>query len=354
MLGTHIGCAPFGTLPDGRAAQLYTLVNRNGMVVKITNYGGIITELHTQDRHGFFTDITHGYDNVAPYASESPYFGALIGRFGNRIANGRFELDGKVIELPVNNGANHLHGGPDGFHKVLWDAEPFQEEGACGLMLAYLSKDGEQGYPGNLALSVVYTLTDANELTVRYRAVTDQATPVNLTQHAYFNLAGHGSVLNHEFQIDADAFLPIDAGLIPYGEVRAVDGTPFDFRTPCKLGARILDDDDQLAHGSGYDHNFVLNESTRKAEVPAVRVREPVSGRVLELFTDQPGLQLYSGNFLDGSLTGKGWKYGYRGGFCIEPQHFPDAPNQPQFASTILRPGEVYQAFARLRFSVER
>ncbi len=353
MLGSHIDSASFGTLPDGRSAQLYTLVNRHGLVVKITNYGGIITELHTPDRSGFFTDITHGYDDVAPYVTDSPYFGALIGRFGNRIANGRFELDGCTVQLDVNDGGNHLHGGAEGFHKVLWEAMPFQKDDACGLTLTYLSRDGEQGYPGNLTVTVVYTLTDANELLVSYHAVTDQATPVNLTQHAYFNLAGHGSVLAHEFEIDADAFLPIDAGLIPTGEVKDVKGTAFDFRQPRKLGAYIGDDDPQLTNGSGYDHNFVLNAGARAGETAAVRVRDPSSGRVLELFTDQPGVQLYSGNFLDGSLTGKGWKYGYRGGFCIEPQHFPDAPNQPQFASTILRPGEEYTAFARLRFSVE-
>lgn len=352
MLGCHIDSAPFGTLPDGRAAQLFTLTNRNGLVVKITNYGGIITELHTPDRDGFFTDITHGYDDVAPYATDSPYFGALIGRFGNRIAKGRFELDGRTVQLDVNDGANHLHGGAEGFHKVLWEAAPFSRGDACGLTLSYLSPDGEQGYPGNLTVTVVYTLTDANELQVDYRAVTDQPTPVNLTQHAYFNLAGHGSVLAHEFQIDAAAYLAIDGGLIPTGAVIQVEGTPFDFRQPRKLGERIDDGDEQLANGSGYDHNYVLSEQTRAGTLPAVRVHDPSSGRVLELFTDQPGLQLYSGNFLDGSLTGKGWKYGYRGGFCIEPQHFPDAPNQPQFASTILRPGEQYSAFARLRFSV--
>ncbi|QYF92663.1 galactose mutarotase [Massilia sp. PAMC28688] len=354
MLGTHIDSASFGTLPDGREAQLYTLVNRNGLVVKITNYGGIITELCTPDRDGFFTDITHGYDSVAPYVTDSPYFGALIGRFGNRIAGGRFELDGRTVQLDVNDGVNHLHGGTDGFHKVLWSADPFQGDGFCGLRLSYLSRDGEQGYPGNLAVTVVYTLNDHNELEVDYHAVTDQATPVNLTQHAYFNLAGHGSILSHEFEIDADGFLPIDGGLIPTGCIAPVEGTPFDFRKPRKIGERIDEPHEQLANGSGYDHNFVLNERTRAGKKAAVTVRDPSSGRVLELFTDQPGVQLYSGNFLDGSLTGKGWKYGHRGGFCIEPQHFPDAPNQPQFAGTILRPGEEYKAFARLRFSVDQ
>lgn len=354
MFGPRFEVAPFGLLPDGRPASLYTLTNRSGMVVRISNYGGVITELHTRDRDGFFTDICHGYDSVAPYATDSPYFGALIGRFGNRIAKGRFELDGKVVQLPCNDGDNHLHGGPEGFHKVLWHAEPFKTDETCGITLTHRSPDGDQGYPGNLDVTVVYTLQDNDELSVRYHAVTDQATPVNLTQHAYFNLAGHGSVLQHEFQIDADAFLPIDAGLIPTGALAPVAATPFDFRTVRKLGERIDADDGQLANGSGYDHNFVLNPRTRDYTMPAVRVREPRSGRVLELFTDQPGVQLYSGNFLDGSLTGKGWKYGYRGGFCIEPQHFPDAPNQPQFANTILRPGEDYRAFARLRFSVDR
>ncbi|MES3023016.1 MAG: aldose epimerase family protein [Pseudomonadota bacterium] len=341
----------FGALPDGRQARLYTLVNRKGMIVRISDYGGVITEIHTPDRDGLYTDITLGYDTVAPYSDESPYFGALIGRFGNRIARGRFELDGKTVQLPVNNGANHLHGGPDGFHKVLWRATPFERDDARGLTLTHLSVDGEQGYPGNLTVTVVYTLDDDNALSVKFHAITDQATPVNLTQHAYFNLAGHGSVLGHEMMIDADAYLPIDAGLIPLGDEAKVAGTAFDFRVARALGGRIGDADEQLANGSGYDHNFVLN---KRAGGPAVRVREPVSGRVLELFTDQPGVQLYSGNFLDGTLTGKGWRYDHRGAFCIEPQHFPDAPNQPQFASTILRPGEQYETESRFQFSVEK
>ncbi|PWF46845.1 aldose epimerase family protein [Massilia glaciei] len=347
----HIGHRAFGSLPDGRQARLYTLVNRNGMIVRISDYGGVITEIHTPDRHGFFTDITLGYDTVAPYSHESPYFGALIGRFGNRIARGRFELDGETVQLPLNDGANHLHGGTGGFHKVLWEAAPFQDGDVCGLTLTYLSVDGEQGYPGNLRVKVVYALGDDNTLGVKFHAETDRATPVNLTQHAYFNLAGHGSVLGHEFTIDADAYLPVDAGLIPEGGPAGVAGTPFDFRSARKLGARVGEPHEQLARGSGYDHNYVLNAGAGGA---AVRVREPVSGRVLELFTDQPGVQLYSGNFLDGSLSGKGWRYGHRGGFCIEPQHFPDAPNQPRFANTILRPGEQYETESRFRFSVQR
>ena len=343
----------FGTLPDGRRATLYTLANANGLVVKISDFGGVITEIHTPDRDGRFADINLGFDNVLPYLEDSPYFGALIGRHANRIAHGRFILDGREVQLPINNGPNHLHGGPQGFHRVFWRVSPFEREGNVGLTLRYLSADSEQGYPGNLDVTVVYELTAANELWVRFHAITDRPTPVNLTQHAYFNLAGKGDILSHLLRIDADAFTPVDSTLIPTGELRPVAGTPFDFRTPHAIGERIGEPDEQLARGGGYDHNFVLNKRGTGCQL-AARVVEPVSGRVLEMHTEEPGVQFYSGNFLDGSLTGKGWNYFYRGGFCLEPQHFPDAPNQPGFPSTILRPGEEYRTQSKFVFSVEK
>lgn len=352
---SNITQAGFGTLPDGRRATLYTLVNANGLVVKISDFGGVIAEIHAPDRDGNFADINLGFDNVLPYLEDSPYFGALIGRHGNRIAHGRFMLDGREIQLPVNNGPNHLHGGPEGFHRVFWHVTPFERGDSVGLTLTYRSIDGEQGYPGNLDVRVIYELTGANELWVRFHAITDQVTPVNLTQHAYFNLAGKGAILDHMLMIDADRFTPVDSTLIPTGELRPVAGTPFDFRAPRAIGERIGEADEQLAYGGGYDHNFVLNKHNSGTLCQlAARVVEPLSGRVLEMHTEEPGVQFYSGNFLDGSLTGKGWNYFYRGGFCLEPQHFPDAPNQPGFPSTILRPGDEYSTQSKFVFSVER
>ena len=350
---TGITQAPFGQLPDGRAITQFTLTNAHGMVAKIIDYGGIVTALYAPDRDGNFADVVLGFDSLAPYRTDSPYIGALIGRYGNRIAQGRFTLDGHAYRLPVNNGANHLHGGPDGFDRVKWEATV---DGAS-LRLAYRSVDGEMGYPGNLDATVVYTLTDDNELAMSFHAVTDKATPVNLTQHSYFNLAGAGDILGHLLTIDADAFVAVDAGAIPTGELAPVAGTPFDFRTPRPIGERIGQPDAQLAHGGGYDHNFVLDQPQGQAREGrlrrAARVCEPVSGRVLELWTEEPGVQFYSGNFLDGSLSGKGRTYGHRSGLCLEPQHFPDSPNRPQFPDTILRPGEVYRTESRFRFLVE-
>jgi aldose 1-epimerase len=320
------------------------------MVVKITDFGGIITEIHVPDRDGMLADVALGFDTLAPYLSESPYFGALIGRYGNRIARGRFELDGQAIQLTINDGDNHLHGGKVGFDKVLWQAEAEGRE----LILRYRSPDGEQGYPGTLDATVRYSLLDDNELRVRFHAVTDRATPVNLTQHSYFNLAGHGDILGHELTIDADAFVPIDSDSIPLGALEGVVRTPFDFRTPRAVGERIGQPDRQLQHGSGYDHCFSLNKPARGAMTRAAHLRDPASGRVLELFTQEPGVQFYSGNFLDGSLHGKGQAWVYRGGLCLEPEHFPDSPNHPGFPNTILRPGEVYDTESRFRFSVER
>jgi aldose 1-epimerase len=344
--------APFGTLPGGAPVTQFTLANRNGMRVKILDFGGIITEIHVPDRDGRFADVALGFDRLEPYLDESPYFGALIGRYGNRIAKGRFVLDGHKYELATNNGNNHLHGGTRGFDKVLWQAGVEGDE----LKLRYLSADGEEGYPGNLDVQVVYRLTDDNEIVVGFTAATDRPTPVNLTQHSYFNLAGIAGcrdILGHELFIDADNFVPIDAESIPLGGLRAVDGTPFDFRQPRPIGEHLGEQYDQLANGQGYDHCFVLNRPAASRELArAVRVRDPGSGRVLELFTQEPGVQFYSGNFLDGSLAGKGCAYPFRGGFCIEPEHFPDSPNQPGFPNTILRPGETYATESRFRFSV--
>jgi aldose 1-epimerase len=346
--------APFARLPGGEAVSVFTLANARGMTVKILDFGGIISEIHVPDRDGVFADVALGFDTLEPYRGASPYFGALIGRYGNRIARGRFMLDGRSCQLAVNDGRQHLHGGAPGFDRVQWQS---QVEGNA-LVLRYRSMDGEQGYPGTLDAAVRYSLNDDNEIVVRFHAVTDRATPVNLTQHSYFNLAGVGNnpsdILGHELSIDADAFVPIDADLIPTGALASVTGTPFDFRTPRPIGERITYPDKQLRHGSGYDHCFALNKPEEKSMTRAARVCEPVSGRVLELFTQEPGLQFYSGNFLDGSLNGKGQAYAHRSGFCLEPQHFPDSPNRPGFPNTILRPGDTYETESRFRFSVEK
>ena len=345
--------APFGHLADGTAITRFTLSNANGLVAKIIDFGGIITELHAPDREGRLADVVLGFDTLDAYEGDNPYFGALIGRYGNRIAGSRFTLDGHEYVLPANDGDNHLHGGAGGFHKVKWQASV---EGDS-LVLAYRSVDGEQGYPGNLDVVASYTLGDDNELVMRLRAVTDKPTPVNLTQHSYFNLCGEGDILDHLLTIDADTFVPIDAGSIPLGMLSPVTGTPFDFRTPRPIGERVGQPDKQLRHGRGYDHNFVLNKPDGRARGQAMRraahVLDPGSGRVLELFTEEPGLQFYSGNFLDGSLCGKGRCYGHRSGFCLEPQHFPDSPNRSRFPNVILRPGQVYETESRYRFSVQ-
>jgi aldose 1-epimerase len=344
--------AAFGQSLDGRPASLFTLTNAKGMLVKISNFGGVITEIQVPDRSGTFANVNLGFDDVEPYHKVSPYFGALIGRFGNRIKNGKFAIDGVEYQLDTNNGSNHLHGGVQGFDKVLWQAESFTGEQSVGLRLNYLSVDGDQGYPGNLDVTVVYELTNENEILVKFHAVTDKATPINLTQHAYFNLAGGGDVLGHEMMINADRFTAIDASSIPTGELPLVAGTPFDFREPRLIGERINADDEQIKNGGGYDHNFVLNKASPKELSLAARVYEPTSGRVLEVFTQEPGVQFYSGNFMDGSLSARGWTYNYRNGFCLEPQHFPDSPNQPHFPNTILRPGEEYKSLMSYKFSV--
>jgi aldose 1-epimerase len=342
---------PFGTR-DRRPVNLYTLTNSHGLEVKAISYGAIITSIRVPDRKGQFADIVLGHDTLEGYIPNPPYLGALIGRYANRIANGSFTLDGKKYSLPVNNGSNTLHGGIKGFDKVVWDADPLAS-GKIGVVFTYLSKDGEEGFPGNLKVKVTYTLTDADELIVDYEATTDKATPINLTQHSYFNLAGEGSgdVLNHEVMLNADRFTPVDSNLIPTGEVRSVKGTPLDFTTPARIGARIDDHYEQLVLAKGYDHNFVINRKDRGLEL-AARVYEPTSGRVLEVSTTQPAVQLYTGNFLDGSVTGKqDHVYRKRNAFCLETQHYPDSPNHPEFPSTILRPGETFRSQTVFKFS---
>lgn len=333
---------PFGEI-DAQSVQLYTLTNANGMQIKATNYGGIITHLIVPDAEGNLEDVALGYDDLEGYLEESPYFGAIIGRYGNRIAGGRFTLDGETYTLATNNGPNHLHGGDRGFDKVIWDATTFDEGDERGISFTYTSPDGEEGYPGTLNARVTYTLNDNNELIFDYYAIANEATPVNLTQHTYFNLAGvgEGDILNHRIMINADSYTPVDSTLIPTGEVTSVEGTPFDFTEPMPIGARIDEDHQQLEFGLGYDHNFVLNGDAGEMKL-AARVTEPTSGRIMTVRTTEPGLQFYTGNFLDGSLSGKDVTYDHRTGFCLETQHFPDSPNQDNFPSTILRPGEEY------------
>ena len=345
----------FGTTPDGKSVSLYSLRNAAGMEVKITNYGGIIVNLRVPDRNGKFDDVVLGYDSLSQYLKETPYFGALIGRYGNRIGKGQVTLDGKAYQLTVNDGANHLHGGKVGFDKVVWDAQQVTTPDGPGLVLTYVSKDGEEGFPGTVHATVTYTLKASNELVLDFAATTDKPTVINLTAHSYFNLAGATSgksILDHQMMIDADRYTPVDNGLIATGELKDVTGTAMDFRTPTSIGARINAEDPQLHLGpGGYDHNWVLNSGGKSLAVNA-RVVEETTGRVLEVLSDQPGVQFYSGNFLDGSLVGKGSvKYEFRHGFCLEPQHFPDSPNKPEFPTVRLDPGQKYTARIVYRFS---
>ena len=342
---------PFGT-KDGKPVILYTLTNARGAQVKILNYGGVVQSVLVPDRRGRLGDVVLGFDTLPRYEKDSPYFGALIGRYGNRIARGRFTLDDKTYKLFVNNGPNSLHGGKAGFDKKVWSAIPVHPARGVGLDLRYVSPDGEEGYPGTLTTKVVYTWTDDNALRIDYTAVTDKDTVLNLTNHSYFNLAGQGSgtVLDTRLALNADRFTPVDKTQIPTGDVVSVAGTPFDFRRPHAIGARIDRRNAQLAIGKGYDHNFVLNGRGLRL---AARAYSPRSGRVLTMYTDQPGVQLYTGNFLDGKLQGKGGRiYANRGAFCLEAQHFPDSPNHPDFPSTELRPGQTYHQTTVYQFSV--
>jgi len=341
-------------MATGETVELFTLKNSKGVTATIIGWGGIVVSLTAPDRAGRFADVVLGYDTLEPYLKPNPYFGALVGRYGNRIAKGEFPLDGQVYHLPKNNGENTLHGGKVGFGQKLWAVREIKAKDGSALELTLTSPDGEEGFPGTLVTRVTYTLTEQSELRIDYEATTDKPTVLNLTNHSYFNLAGPGGgdVLGHVLRLDADRFTPVGKGLIPTGELRSVAGTPFDFRVPTPLGARIDAKDPQLELGGGYDHNFVLNGPAGTLRL-AARVVEPRSGRVLEVLTTEPGVQLYTGNFLDGSPGKDGQSYGRRTGFCLETQHFPDSPNQPSFPTTTLRPGAVFKSTTVYRLTTE-
>jgi aldose 1-epimerase len=350
--GASVTHERFGATSANVPVERYTLRNHGGMEARIATYGGIVTHLTAPDRKGQYGDVVLGYETLAEYLQSSPYFGALIGRYGNRIANGRFTLEGSEYQLARNNGPNSLHGGTVGFDKVVWSvAGAVVTHDGPQLTLTYVSRDGEEGYPGNLRVTAVYTLTNDDALRLDYTATTDKITVVNLTQHSYFNLRGEGDVLGHILQINASRFTPVDSTLIPTGRLQTVAGTPFDFRRPTAIGAHIDADDEQLRFGRGYDHNWVLDKQSNALGVDAI-VYEPQTGRVLEVSSTEPGLQFYSGNFLDGSITGKGRRvYRLRNGFCVEPQHFPDSPNHANFPAAVLKPGQTYKNTIIYRFS---
>jgi len=343
---------PYGKMPDGTAVDLYTLSNAKGMQASIITYGGALVSLMVPDRAGKPGDVAVAMDDLDGMRAQDAFFGALIGRYGNRIGRAQFSLNGKTYKLPANNGVNTLHGGANGFDKRVWKAKPGSHPDGPTLTLTYVSKDGEEGFPGTLKATVVYTLTDQNELKLDYTATTDKATVVNLTNHTYFNLAGEGDILGHEVMIAADRFTPVDDGLIPTGELKPVKGTPFDFTTATAIGARIDQDDQQLKYGKGYDHNWVLNKSDASM-TKAAEVRDPKSGRVMEVWTTEPALQFYTGNFLNGTLKGKGRAFALRNAFCMETQHYPDSPNKPSFPSTTLEPGKTYHTTTIYRFSAK-
>ena len=345
----------FGTTEDNVTVYQFVLSNKNGMEISVINYGGIITSLKAKDRNGKYQDIVLGFNSLPPYEDENPYFGALIGRYGNRIANGNFKLDGQSYKLDINNPPNHLHGGLKGFHKVVWNPKEILNDRNVSLELTYLSKHMEEGYPGNLDVKVTYTLNNKDELSVFYEAETDKKTIINLTQHSYFNLSGNFSndILDHEIRINADSFLPVDETLIPTGEIRSVLGSPFDFRKSKLIGQDIDTNNKQIEFGKGYDHCWVINNKNNGLRSVASAYHYE-SGRVLDVYSDLPGLQFYSGNFLDGTLKSK--KVGYyelRSGFCLETQHYPDSPNQENFPSVILKPGDVYKSNTVFKFSVK-
>ncbi|AWS44534.1 aldose epimerase family protein [Streptosporangium sp. 'caverna'] len=353
--GPSITKKHFGTLPDGKKVDVYTLRNTNGMRVNILTYGGILQSIEVPDSRGKFANVTLGFDNLPDYVNKSLYFGAIAGRYANRIAKGRFTLGGKTYQLATNDGPNHLHGGDKGFDKRVWQAQPFKRNDSVGLELAYTSPNGEEHYPGTLRTKVVYTLTHDNRIRMDYSATTGRPTIVNLTNHAYFNLRGEGNglILGHRLQINASRYTPIDKTLIPTGKVAQLSGTPLDFRRPTAIGERVNSKDQQIVRSGGYDHNYVLDRRGHGLDL-AARVVEPDSGRVLEVFTDQPGLQFYSGNFLDGTLRGTGGHlYPKRSGFTLESQHFPDSPNHKNFPSTVLRPGDVYRTTTIYAFSAK-
>jgi len=347
---------PFGRTANGEGIGLMTLKNDNGIEVRVMTYGGIIVSLKTPDKNGQSGDIVLGHDTAEEYFANPPYLGVLVGRYANRIANAAFTLDGKTYKLAANNGVNHLHGGLKGWDQAVWKADPFQDGRGVGVVLTHTSPNGDEGYPGTVTAKVTYTLTDRNELAVDYEATTDAPTVINLTQHSYFNLSAGAAkdILGHQLMINADRYTPVDATLIPTGELATVQGTPFDFRTPTAIGARIDQDNEQLKRGKGYDHNWVLNAAS-EGLTKAARVVEPGSGRTLEISTNEPGIQFYSGNFLDGTIKGKGGvMIPHRGGFCLETQHYPDSPNHPSFPSTVLRPGQQYRSRTVFTFGVEK
>jgi aldose 1-epimerase len=342
----------FGKTTDGRPIDRYTLKNAHGLEADVITWGAIVTRLVVPDRTGTPGDVVLGFDTLDGYLKEHPYFGAIVGRYGNRIAKGRFTLNGTTYTLATNNGPNSLHGGLKGFDKQVWTARPVTAADGQAVELSYVSKDGEEGYPGTLTARVTYTLTNSNALRIEYDLASDKDTVANVTNHSYFNLAGQGTgdILSHEAMISADRFTPVDETLIPTGELRPVAGTPFDFRTPMPIGSRITATDEQIKFGKGYDHNFVVNGEAGSLR-HAVRVTEKTSGRVMEVYTTEPGVQFYTGNFLDGSLRGKGGKvYAFRNGFCLETQHFPNSPNTPSFPTTVIRAGEHYKSQTEYRF----
>jgi aldose 1-epimerase len=349
-----IAASAFGRTGGGDDITRFTLHGAAGMQLEVLDYGAIVQSIHVPDRHGRLVDVALGYDDLASYEQDRCYLGAAIGRYANRIRGATFTLDGKPYHLPANVGPHHLHGGLRGFGKVVWRARPFEDADTAGVMLEYTSRDGEEGYPGNLDVQVTYSISSSNALSVDFRATSDRPTPVNLTQHTYFNLSGEGSgdVLGHELAIHADSFTPIDASLLPTGAVAAVEGTPLDFRVPQAIGARIRSNDEQVRMARGYDHNFVVNRAAASLS-PAARVADPASGVVLEVFTSEPGMQFYSGNSLDVLAGKRGNRYGPHAGFCLETQHFPDSPNQPAFPSTILCPGDELRSRTEFRFSAQ-
>ena len=343
----------FGTTRDGEAVDLFTLTNSHGMEVRAMTYGGIIVSLRVPDRNGQLDDVVLGYDKLDGYLGRHPYFGAIIGRYGNRIGHAKFTLDGQEYRLAENDGPNSLHGGIKGFDKVVWHAESFEKKDQVGLIFKYRSVDGEEGFPGTLDVTVTYTLDDKNQLTLEYQATTDKPTVVNLTNHSYFNLKGEGSgdILGHELMLNADHFTPVDVSLTPTGEIASVKGTPLDFNHLTAIGSRIYQNDKQLQFGGGYDHNFVIKRQGEGLAL-AAQVYEPTTGRVMEVYTTEPGVQFYSASGLDGSITGKhGHVYAKRSALCLETQHYPDSPNRPEFPSTILRPGQTYRSTTAYRFS---
>lgn len=342
----------YGRTPDGEDVDIYTLTNDQGMEAKIATYGGILVSLTAPDRNGHYDDVVLGFEYLENYFRYSPFFGCLVGRYANRIANAKFSLNGTEHSLAVNDGPNSLHGGTKGFDKVVWQASTMQTSDAASLALSYVSKDGEEGYPGTLSVIVVYTLMNDNSLRLDYSATTNKDTVLNLTNHTYFNLAGKGDILGHQMQLNADLFTPVNATLIPTGELASVEGTPLDFRQSTVIGARINDSHEQIVLGKGYDHNFVVRGEAGTLR-PAARVYDPTTGRLMDVHTTEPGVQFYSGNFMTDIPGKRGATYGYRGGLCLETQHFPDSPNQPSFPTTMLKPGETFNSTTLFAFCAE-